>query len=135
MAQPRSLIPSHQSLDVVVIGAGAAGLMTCLDLLQEFKVLLLNRNTGRRSSSRWPRGIAAVTRKEDSADSHEDTVLAGRPLRWRCGAAVGAGSTPLRGAPGQLGMAFDRDQDGLATTWKQPTATAGAACAGPHRAR
>ena len=31
--------------DVIVIGAGAAGLMTCLELPANLKVLLLNRNT------------------------------------------------------------------------------------------
>ena len=31
--------------DVIVIGAGAAGLMTCLELPSNLKVLLLNRNT------------------------------------------------------------------------------------------
>ncbi|MEC8732718.1 MAG: L-aspartate oxidase [Cyanobacteriota bacterium] len=120
MAQPRSSDPIPSGpWDVVVIGAGAAGLMTCLDLPPDLKVLLLNRNTGRRSSSRWAQGgIAAVTRKEDSADSHaEDTVLAGAGL---CdGDAV---RLLVQEAPhcverlGQLGMAFDRDQDGLATT-------------------
>ena len=120
MAQPRSSDPIPSGpWDVVVIGAGAAGLMTCLDLPPEFKVLLLNRNTGRRSSSRWAQGgIAAVTRNEDSADSHaEDTVLAGAGL---CdGDAV---RLLVQEAPHcverleQLGMAFDRDQDGLATT-------------------
>ncbi len=120
MAQPRTSDPIPSGpWDVVVIGAGAAGLMTCLDLPPGLKVLLLNRNTGRRSSSRWAQGgIAAVTRKEDSADSHaEDTVLAGAGL---CdGDAV---RLLVQEAPhcverlGQLGMAFDRDQDGLATT-------------------
>ena len=59
-----------------------------------------------------------MTRKEDSADSHaEDTVLAGAGL---CdGDAV---RLLVQEAPHcverleQLGMAFDRDQDGLATT-------------------
>ena len=47
--------------DVVVIGAGAAGLMTTLELPSSLKVLLLNRNTSKRSSSRWAQGgIAAV---------------------------------------------------------------------------
>ena len=31
--------------DVIVVGAGAAGLMTCLELPASLKVLLLNRNT------------------------------------------------------------------------------------------
>ena len=120
MAQPRSSDPIPSGpWDVVVIGAGAAGLMTCLDLPPELKVLLLNRNTGRRSSSRWAQGgIAAVTREEDSAESHaEDTVLAGAGL---CdGDAV---RLLVQEAPhcverlGTLGMAFDRDHDGLATT-------------------
>ena len=38
--------------DVIVIGAGAAGLMTCLELPANLNVLLLNRNTSKRSSSR-----------------------------------------------------------------------------------
>ena len=33
--------------DVIVIGAGAAGLMTCLELPSNLKVLLLNRNTSK----------------------------------------------------------------------------------------
>ena len=68
--------------DVVVIGAGAAGLMTCLELPAHLKVLLLNRNTSRHSSSRWAQGgMAAVTRVEDSFSSHaEDTLKAGAGL-------------------------------------------------------
>ena len=79
--------PGHQPIDpcawdVVVIGAGAAGLMTCLELPAGLNVLLLNRNTGRRSSSRWAQGgIAAVTRLDDSIASHaEDTRRAGNGL-------------------------------------------------------
>ncbi len=115
---PASPIPPGP-WDVVVIGAGAAGLMTCLELPSELKVLLLNRNTGRRSSSRWAQGgIAAVTRPEDSVDSHaEDTLIAGAGL---CdGDAV---RMLVESAPHcverlqQLGMEFDREFDQLATT-------------------
>ena len=57
MAQPRPLDPIPPGpWDVVVIGAGAAGLMTCLDMPAGLSVLLLNRNTGLRSSSRWAQG-------------------------------------------------------------------------------
>ena len=57
--------------DVVVIGAGAAGLMTSLELPSNLKILLLNRNTSKRSSSRWAQGgMAAVTRIEDSENIH-----------------------------------------------------------------
>ena len=105
--------------DVVVIGAGAAGMMTCLELPSQLRVLLLNRNTSRRSSSRWAQGgIAAVTRPEDSSDSHaEDTLKAGAGL---CDSD--AVRLLVQEAPDcverlkNLGMAFDRDGDELATT-------------------
>ena len=63
--------------DVIVVGAGAAGLMTCLELPSNLKVLLLNRNTSKVSSSRWAQGgIASVVRQDDSFDLHaEDTLL------------------------------------------------------------
>lgn len=107
--------------DVVVIGAGAAGLMSCLELPAGLKVLLLNRNTSRHSSSHWAQGgIAAVTRPEDSAASHAtDTILAGAGL---CdGTAV---RHLVQEAPQcvqrliDLGMDFDREctTGGLATT-------------------
>ena len=106
--------------DVVVVGAGAAGLMTCLELPEGLSVLLLNRNTSRRSSSRWAQGgIASVTRPDDSASSHaHDTLEAGAGL---CdGDAV---RLLVDQAPQcverllQIGMAFDRNSDGsLATT-------------------
>ena len=64
--------------DVVVVGAGAAGLMTCLELPEGLRVLLVNRNTSRRSSSRWAQGgIASVTRRDDHSGSHAtDTIQA-----------------------------------------------------------
>ena len=105
--------------DVVVVGAGAAGLMSCLELPPGLRVLLLNRNAGRRSSSRWAQGgIAAVTRSDDSAGSHaEDTIRAGAGLcdgdavRQLVDLAPNCVDRLLR-----LGMAFDRDGAELATT-------------------
>ncbi len=116
-ALPSSIPSGHW--DVVVIGAGAAGLMTCLELPSNLKVLLLNRNTSRRSSSRWAQGgIAAVTRSEDSFESHaKDTLNAGAGL---CDAQ--AVHMLVQEAPQcverllKLGMEFDRDCDSLATT-------------------
>ena len=62
--------------DVIVIGAGAAGLMTCLELPSNLKVLLLNRNTSKISSSRWAQGgIASVVRQDDSFDLHADDTF------------------------------------------------------------
>ena len=64
--------------DVVVVGSGAAGLMTCLELPADLRVLLLSKQANPRSASRWAQGgIAAVTRPEDSPESHiADTLKA-----------------------------------------------------------
>jgi len=105
--------------DVVVIGSGAAGLMTCLELPAELRVLLLSKDSKPRSASRWAQGgIAAVTRPEDSTASHvADTLKAGAGL---CDPAAVA--LLVQEAPGcvqrllELGMAFDRSGAELSTT-------------------
>ena len=105
--------------DVIVVGAGAAGLMTCLELPANLKVLLLNRNTSKVSSSRWAQGgIASVVRKDDSFDLHaDDTLKAGDGL-----CDVQAVEMLVKEAPGcvdrlqNLGMIFDQSSDQLATT-------------------
>jgi len=105
--------------DVIVIGAGAAGLMTCLELPSNLKVLLLNRNTSKVSSSRWAQGgIASVVRQDDSFDLHaEDTLKAGDGL-----CDFQAVEMLVKEAPGcvdrlqNLGMIFDQSYDQLATT-------------------
>ena len=56
----KKLIEFH-NWDVIVIGAGAAGLMASLELPENLNVLLLNRNTSKVSSSMWAQGgIASV---------------------------------------------------------------------------
>ena len=68
--------------DVIVIGAGAAVLMTSLELPTNLRVLLLNRNTSKVSSSRWAQGgIASVIGQDDSFHLHaDDTLKAGDGL-------------------------------------------------------
>ena len=105
--------------DVIVIGAGAAGLMTCLELPANLKVLLLNRNTSKISSSRWAQGgIASVIREDDSFELHaDDTLKAGDGL-----CDFQAVEMLVKEAPGcvdrlqNLGMIFDQSSDQLATT-------------------
>jgi len=105
--------------DVIVIGAGAAGLMTCLELPSNLNVLLLNRNTSKASSSRWAQGgIASVIRQEDSFELHaEDTLKAGDGL-----CDFQAVKMLVQEAPScvdrlqNLGMIFDKSSDQLATT-------------------
>ena len=118
--QPRNEPISAGPWDVIVVGAGAAGLMTCIELPAGLRILLLNRNTSRRSSSRWAQGgIAAVTRPNDSAASHaSDTIRAGAGLCDQDAVNLLVEAAPhcverLQG----LGMAFDRNSTGdLATT-------------------
>jgi L-aspartate oxidase len=111
--------PLASTWDVVVIGGGAAGLMSCLELPAGLRVLLLSKDAAPRSASRWAQGgIAAVTRPEDSFASHRmDTLRAG------CGLCdPDAVELLVHQAPAcverllQLGMDFDRDGEGLSTT-------------------
>ena len=101
--------------DVVVVGAGAAGLMTCLELSSDFKVLLLNRNLGRLSSSRWAQGgMAAVIGADDSLDSHAaDTLNAGAGLCDGDAVQMFVHEAPEAISRLQeLGMEFDKDSYG-----------------------
>ncbi|WP_413679017.1 L-aspartate oxidase [Prochlorococcus sp. MIT 0916] len=105
--------------DVIVIGAGAAGLMSSLELPSNLKILLLNRNTSKRSSSRWAQGgMAAVTRIEDSEDMHAlDTIRAGAGLCDPEAVQMFVESAPrLVDRLLKLGMEFDRTSGKLSTT-------------------
>ena len=105
--------------DVIVIGAGAAGLMSSLELPSNLKILLLNRNTSKRSSSRWAQGgMAAVTRIEDSEDIHaNDTIKAGAGLCDSEAVQMFVQSAPsLVDRLMKLGMEFDRTSGKLSTT-------------------
>ncbi len=105
--------------DVIVVGAGAAGLMASLELPNNLNVLLLNRNTSKISSSRWAQGgIASVIRPEDSFALHiNDTLHAGDGL---CDKE--AVEMLVKEAPNcverlqNLGMTFDMNCDELSTT-------------------
>ncbi len=105
--------------DVIVIGAGAAGLMTCLELPQNLNVLLLNRNTSKRSSSRWAQGgLASVVRPEDSFALHiKDTLNAGDDLCDKAAVEMLVTEAPsCIDRLQNLGMVFDQSYDQLATT-------------------
>lgn len=105
--------------DVVVVGGGAAGLMSCLELPAGLRVLLLSKERKPRSASRWAQGgIAAVTSANDSFASHrDDTLKAGAGL-----CDLEAVGLLVHEAPScvqrllELGMAFDRQGSALSTT-------------------
>ncbi len=105
--------------DVIVIGAGAAGLMSCLELPENLNVLLLNRNTSKRSSSRWAQGgMASVVRPEDSFALHiQDTLNAGDGLCDLDAVEMLVEEAPICVERLQkLGMIFDQSFNQLATT-------------------
>lgn len=68
--------------DVIVIGAGVAGLTTALGLAPRSVALLTKARLGWGGSSAWAQGgIAAAVGKEDSADQHAaDTMAVGGGL-------------------------------------------------------
>ena len=110
---------SNKNWDVIVVGAGAAGLMTCLELPEYLNVLLLNRNTSKKSSSRWAQGgIASVVRPEDSFDMHaQDTLKAGDGLCDLKAVNMLVNEAPICVERLQkLGMIFDKNFGQLSTT-------------------
>jgi len=68
--------------DVVIVGAGAAGLTAALNLAQRFKVAVLAKGEG---ATGWAQGgIAAVLEPGDTFEAHvEDTMIAGAGLNNR----------------------------------------------------
>jgi L-aspartate oxidase len=105
--------------DVIVVGAGAAGLYTALCLPPHLRVALITKNTLSLSASDWAQGgIAAVVAPEDSTELHiADTLQAGADL-----CDYGAVKFLIEHAATciahlvDMGVAFDRHQGNLAMT-------------------
>ena len=70
------------STDVLVIGGGAAGLSSALNLAEHCRVTMLCKGGIESSASHWAQGgVAAVTSPADSVSSHAaDTISAGAGL-------------------------------------------------------
>ncbi len=101
--------------DVIVVGAGLAGLYAAHHLTPEANVALLSKGTLSISNSMWAQGgIAAALAADDSPNFHlQDTLRAGRGL---CGeqaalVLVNEGALDMRYLL-KLGVPFDRDEDG-----------------------
>jgi L-aspartate oxidase len=105
--------------DVIVVGAGAAGLYTALCLPQNLSVGLISKQTLTLSASDWAQGgIAAAVSTDDSPLLHiEDTLKAGAGL-----CDIDAVKFLTENAKASidslvdLGVAFDRDNGQLALT-------------------
>ena len=105
------------STDVVVIGAGAAGLAAALRAAEHAQVTLLARDPLLEcNSSRAQGGIAAALAEEDSPLAHlDDTLIAGAGLSDREAVATLVGAAPaLMRELAELGVAFERVGAGFA---------------------
>ncbi|MBN3908436.1 MAG: L-aspartate oxidase [Nostoc sp. NMS1] len=114
---PQIDIPSQ--FDVLVVGAGAAGLYTALCLPESLRVGLITKETVALSASDWAQGgIAAAVSPEDSPTLHiEDTIRAGAGLCDRNAVEFLAQLAPnCIQSLVDLGVAFDRHGQTLALT-------------------
>ncbi|MDJ0677749.1 MAG: L-aspartate oxidase [Calothrix sp. MO_167.B42] len=114
---PQTDIP-HQ-FDVLVVGAGAAGLYTALCIPNRLRVGLITKQTVSLSASDWAQGgIAAAVAPEDSPSLHvEDTLKAGAGLCDRTAVEFIAQRAPsCIQSLVDLGVAFDRHHGNLALT-------------------
>ncbi|MUL38717.1 L-aspartate oxidase [Gloeocapsopsis dulcis] len=105
--------------DVIVVGAGAAGLYTTLCLPENLQVGLITKDTVSLSASDWAQGgIAAAIAPDDSPLLHiEDTLQAGAGLCDRSSVEFMAKMAPsCIQSLVKLGVAFDRRDRDLALT-------------------
>ena len=105
--------------DVIVIGAGIAGLFTALKLSEKHRVVLVTKKSLLDSNTRYAQGgIAAVIAETDSPQLHlEDTLLAGAGLceRDAVDALVHEGPLGVRDLI-DLGTKFDVENGEFALT-------------------
>ena len=111
------------STDVLVIGGGAAGLSSALNLAEHCRVTMLCKGGIESSASHWAQGgVAAVTNPADSVSSHAaDTISAGAGL---CNEMIV--STTVAQAPEIIdslinwGVEFDQSQNSFQIYISQP---------------
>lgn len=105
--------------DIIIVGAGAAGLYTALCLPQHLRVALISKDELKIGASDWAQGgIAAAIAPTDSPEHHyQDTLKAGAGLcipeavRFLVENAGESIQTLV-----ELGVKFDRQGEDLATT-------------------
>ena len=107
---------SAERSDLVIVGAGAAGLFSALMAAAEgARVVLVSARPLAETASYWAQGgLAAALAVDDSPERHlQDTVAAGRGLVRRSAAEVLAWEAPARfGELEALGVRFDADRHG-----------------------
>jgi L-aspartate oxidase len=109
-------MPDPERADIVVVGAGAAGLFTAMTAAAEgASVLLVSAMPLAQTASYWAQGgLAAALALEDSPGQHlEDTLAAGRGLVRRSAAEGLCAEAPARFRDlVDLGVRFDADRHG-----------------------
>lgn len=112
-----------QYTDVLIIGAGIAGLYTALMLPKELNIVILSKNSYKETNSyRAQGGIACVTNeKEDSIKKHfVDTLICGKKQN-----NIDAVKTLVKEARQnvdrliELGVKFDKEKNGLYSLGKE----------------
>jgi L-aspartate oxidase len=109
----------HQFTDILIIGAGIAGIRAALEIPSELGVLVITKDTLRESNSSYAQGgIAGVLSPEDRFENHiDDTLIAGAGLCDRDVVEM-----VVREAPNQIndlvrfGTNFDLENGELALT-------------------
>ncbi len=101
--------------DVLIVGAGAAGLFTALHLPKEAEIIVIDKGAGAHGSSPWAQGgVAAALGPEDSPDLHaQDTIRVAAGHADSAAVAVLCSEAPecvLELA--ELGCEFDRGDGG-----------------------
>ncbi len=108
--------PGHTTADVLVVGAGAAGLYAALSASRVgASVLLVSATPLAETASYWAQGgIAAALAVDDSPEQHlADTVAAGRGLVRQSAARTLVDEAPAIVADlERLGVRFDADRHG-----------------------
>jgi L-aspartate oxidase len=107
----------HYFTDILVIGAGLAGLRAALEVPSSLRVLVITKDHVEQSNSNYAQGgIAGVLAPEDRFENHiEDTLTAGAGL---CDRSIV--ELVVREAPGQIndlmqfGTNFDQENGSLA---------------------
>lgn len=110
---------SDVSWDVLVVGAGAAGLYAALCLPDRYRVGLITKASLKMGASDWAQGgIAAAIASNDSPEQHlKDTLRAGAELCDRTAVEFLVTQAPAAIASlVEMGVAFDRQGGHLALT-------------------
>ena len=109
----------HFFTDILVIGAGIAGLRAALDIPPNIDVLVVTKDSIQQSNSAYAQGgIAGVLSPEDRFENHiEDTLTAGGGLCDRDIVELVVREAPAADQrPHPIGTKFDEEEGHLALT-------------------